>query len=190
MPAIDRVPSDRQSVRLASGSACRDTAMISARFIFSQPPDDRLCNRAPAAVSCDFLERLLGVGNPVSRCPLERHSRGRGQAVVPDVTGHCVRLTPDLRLVAVADRERDEAQAREADREIVEDQPIPDRELLREVRAPTMLICREGDEIHRAEVGRILAGVMPNAELWSYQDDASLFDALPEILQRVNELLR
>ena len=74
-------------------------------------------------------------------------------------------------------------------REVVEDYPVPHRELLRRVEAPTMLICREGDEIHRAEVGRILAGIMPNAELWSYPDDAALFEALPEIMQRAGELL-
>ena len=74
-------------------------------------------------------------------------------------------------------------------REVVEDYPVPDRELLRRVEAPTMIICREGDEIHLAEVGRILAGIMPNAELWSYPDDVALFDALPQIMQRANALL-
>ena len=74
-------------------------------------------------------------------------------------------------------------------REVIEDQPISDRELLRKVVAPTMLICREGDEIHRAEVGRILAEIMPNAELWAYPDDIALFNALPQIMQRVRALL-
>lgn len=77
----------------------------------------------------------------------------------------------------------------QAIREVIEDFPVPDRELLRRVEAPTMLICREGDEIHPAELGRILADLMPNAELWSYPDDVALFNALPEIVQRVNQLL-
>ena len=75
-------------------------------------------------------------------------------------------------------------------REVIEDYPVPDRELLRRVEAPTMLICREGDEIHPAEIGHVLAEIMPNAELWNYPDDIALFDALPEIVQRVIELLR
>jgi pimeloyl-ACP methyl ester carboxylesterase len=74
-------------------------------------------------------------------------------------------------------------------REVMEDFPVSDRELLRKVEAPTMIICREGDEVHPAEVGRILAGIMPNAELWSFPDDVALFDALPEIVQRVGALL-
>jgi len=75
-------------------------------------------------------------------------------------------------------------------REVIEDYPVPDRELLRSVEAPTMLICREGDEIHPAEIGHVLAQIMPNAELWNYPDDVALFNALPEIMQRVVELLR
>jgi len=74
-------------------------------------------------------------------------------------------------------------------REVVEDRPVPDRELLRTVEAPTMVICREGDDIHPAEVGRILAGILPNAELWLYPDDVALFHALPEIVQRAHEFL-
>jgi pimeloyl-ACP methyl ester carboxylesterase len=74
-------------------------------------------------------------------------------------------------------------------REVIEDHPVSDRELLRQVEAPTMLICREGDDIHPAELGRILVDLMPNSELWMYPDDIALFNALPDIVQRVNELL-
>src|SRR5205085_787676 len=31
-------------------------------------------------------------------------------------------------------------------REVIEDFPVPDRELLRKVTAPTLLLCREGDD--------------------------------------------
>jgi pimeloyl-ACP methyl ester carboxylesterase len=74
-------------------------------------------------------------------------------------------------------------------REVVGDFPVPDRELLRAVQAPTLLICREGDEIHRADLGRILHELIPNSELLLYPDDVALYQALPAILQRVNELL-
>ena len=42
-------------------------------------------------------------------------------------------------------------------REVVRDVAVEDRELLRRVTAPTMIISREGDRVHPAELGRVLA---------------------------------
>jgi 3-oxoadipate enol-lactonase len=50
-------------------------------------------------------------------------------------------------------------------RGIVGDVAIRDRELLRKVDAPVLIIGREGDPIHPAEVSRVLAELFPNAEL-------------------------
>jgi pimeloyl-ACP methyl ester carboxylesterase len=72
-------------------------------------------------------------------------------------------------------------------REIIEDQPLDDREALREVKAPTLLICRRGDVIHPPEVGEILAEVMPNAELIMFDDGAQMFAAIPQLVERVRE---
>ena len=55
--------------------------------------------------------------------------------------------------------------------------------------APTLLICREGDDIHPAEVGRVLAGIMPNAELLMFGDGVEMYEALPTIVSRVREFL-
>ncbi len=74
-------------------------------------------------------------------------------------------------------------------RAIVDDFPIPDLELMRAVDAPTMIICREGDPIHPAIVGEILADLMPDAELHVYGDAASLVDAIPELVRRAIEVL-
>ena len=74
-------------------------------------------------------------------------------------------------------------------REVIDDWPLRDREDMRKVTAPTLLICREGDVIHPAEVGRILAGVMPNAELMVFDDGMQMYDAIPQILQRVVDFL-
>jgi pimeloyl-ACP methyl ester carboxylesterase len=68
---------------------------------------------------------------------------------------------------------------------VVEDRPIPDRALLREVRTPTLIVCIEGDEIHPAEVGRILADLMPNAELVVYGSQDELFADIPALVARV-----
>ena len=72
---------------------------------------------------------------------------------------------------------------------VVEDWPIPDREMLRAVRIPTLIVCIEGDEIHPAELGRILAGLMPEAELIVYESQATLFERLPALVTRVSSFI-
>jgi 3-oxoadipate enol-lactonase len=74
-------------------------------------------------------------------------------------------------------------------REVIEDWPLADREDVRKVTAPTLLICREGDEIHPAEVGRILAKIMPNAELMMFGSGTEMYESLPQIVARVREFL-
>jgi pimeloyl-ACP methyl ester carboxylesterase len=74
-------------------------------------------------------------------------------------------------------------------REIVEDWPLRDREEMRKVDAPTLLICREGDVIHPAVVGRILADIMPNAELMMFEDGMSMYAGIPQIVERVRDFL-
>jgi pimeloyl-ACP methyl ester carboxylesterase len=74
-------------------------------------------------------------------------------------------------------------------REVIEDWPLADREDVRKVSAPTLLICREGDEIHPAEVGRILASIMPNSELVMFGSGTEMYESLPQIVVRVREFL-
>jgi pimeloyl-ACP methyl ester carboxylesterase len=74
-------------------------------------------------------------------------------------------------------------------REVIEDWPLEDRGQMRKVTAPALLICREGDDIHPAEVGRILSAVMPNAELMMFPDGAEMYQAIPEIVTRVREFV-
>jgi 3-oxoadipate enol-lactonase len=74
-------------------------------------------------------------------------------------------------------------------REVVHDWPLRDRHDMARVTVPTLLICREGDEIHPAEVGRILAEIMPNAELLMFGDGVQMYEALPQIVTRVREFL-
>jgi 3-oxoadipate enol-lactonase len=74
-------------------------------------------------------------------------------------------------------------------REVIEDWPLRDRADMRKVTAPTLLICRRGDVIHPAEVGEILATIMPNAELMMFQDGRRLHESIPSIVGRVREFL-
>ncbi len=77
----------------------------------------------------------------------------------------------------------------QAIREVIEDWPVPDREMLRAVTAPTLLVCLEGDPIHPAELGRILADIMPNAEFLMFESQDEMFASIPMLVQRVAEFL-
>jgi pimeloyl-ACP methyl ester carboxylesterase len=74
-------------------------------------------------------------------------------------------------------------------REIIGDTPLRDREDLRAVTAPTLVIAREGDDIHPAEVARVIVGTMPNAELIMFPDGRSMYEGIPMILERVRTFL-
>lgn len=74
-------------------------------------------------------------------------------------------------------------------REVIEDWPVPDRELLRTVTAPTLLICIEGDEIHPAQLGHILHDLLPSSELLMFESEIALFQAIPSLVQRVGAFL-
>jgi 3-oxoadipate enol-lactonase len=71
----------------------------------------------------------------------------------------------------------------------VSDFPIPDRERLREVRIPTLIVSIEGDDIHPAELARILAELLPNAELITFGDQEDLFRQIPTLVQRVSSFI-
>lgn len=72
---------------------------------------------------------------------------------------------------------------------VVEDRPIASREMLRDVRIPTIIVCIEGDELHPAELGRILVDVMPNAELIEYGSQDELFRDIPALVARVSSFI-
>jgi len=74
-------------------------------------------------------------------------------------------------------------------REVVRDVAVTDRDLLRAVHAPTMIICRDGDSIHPAELGRVLAHLMPNTELIVLSGEEELMTSIPMLVGRVKGFL-
>jgi pimeloyl-ACP methyl ester carboxylesterase len=74
-------------------------------------------------------------------------------------------------------------------REVTRDISISDRELLRKVEAPVLLICREGDAIHPAALGRILADLLPDAELITFASEEELIASIPFLIERVRAFL-
>jgi pimeloyl-ACP methyl ester carboxylesterase len=71
----------------------------------------------------------------------------------------------------------------------ISDWPVRDRGDLRKVTAAVMLICVEGDPIHPAELGPILADLFPNAVLEVFPDVNAMFAAIPALVQRVSAFL-
>jgi 3-oxoadipate enol-lactonase len=74
-------------------------------------------------------------------------------------------------------------------REIIEDRPFDDRERLRALTTPTLVIAREGDIIHPAEVARVIADLMPSAELMMFDDAFQMYAGIPQIVERVRAFI-
>lgn len=69
------------------------------------------------------------------------------------------------------------------------DWPVQNRNDLRRVTAPTMIICVDGDPIHPAELGAILADLLPKAELETFPTVSAMFESIPRLVQRVAAFL-
>jgi pimeloyl-ACP methyl ester carboxylesterase len=74
-------------------------------------------------------------------------------------------------------------------REVTRDISISDRALLRRVDAPVLLICREGDAIHPAELGRILHDLLPRSEHVVVGSEEELIASIPMLIERVRAFL-
>jgi 3-oxoadipate enol-lactonase len=74
-------------------------------------------------------------------------------------------------------------------RDVTRDVAIEDREVLRKVEAPTLILCQEGDELHPLALGEVLADLLPNAELLVIGSDDALMRQLPELVTRVAAFL-
>ena len=74
-------------------------------------------------------------------------------------------------------------------RAVTRDIAISDRELLRKVEAPVLLICREGDSIHPAELGRVLHDLFPTSELITIASEEELLASIPMLVERVRSFL-
>jgi hypothetical protein len=52
-----------------------------------------------------------------------------------------------------------------------------------------LIVSIEGDDVHLAEVARILADLMPNTELIAFDDQEGLFRQIPALVQRVSAFI-
>jgi 3-oxoadipate enol-lactonase len=74
-------------------------------------------------------------------------------------------------------------------REVTRDVSVTDREVLRKVESPVLLICREGDSLHPAELGRILHDLLPDSELITVASEEELIGSIPMLVERVRRFL-
>lgn len=163
---------------------------------------DAVANAFGATVAVGTSLGAGAIGNLVCRVP-DRFERmvwllpagldgpfalaGRYQALAGDLEGVQTPWRPDLDR-ALWQHDDPDGLAR-AIHGVVQDWPIPDREMLREVRIPTLIVCIEGDEIHPAELGRIIASLMPNAELVVYESQDELFGQIPTLVARASSFI-
>jgi pimeloyl-ACP methyl ester carboxylesterase len=94
-----------------------------------------------------------------------------------------------FQLERASSRHRDPAGLARAIHGAITDHPIPDRELLRRVRIPTLIVTIGDDDLHRAELGAMMAGLMPNAELIALEDQTGLLRSLPDVVGRVTAFI-
>lgn len=74
-------------------------------------------------------------------------------------------------------------------RQVVLDPAVSDLGSLRAVRAPALVIAREGDSIHPATTARRLAEVLPNGQAIVLDSEDDLLASIPMLVDRVSRFL-
>lgn len=167
---------------LGAGAICNVLARDPARF-------ERLVFLLPAALDVAFegRESLLRTAELLETLPeqeaieaiLSDGGRPKRYEESPWLRDFDLALWEEMNPIGVA----------RAIREVVNDVAVEDRESLRRVEAPVLIVCREGDPIHPAELGRILASLMPSAELIVAASEQELVASIPLLVGRIAEFL-
>jgi pimeloyl-ACP methyl ester carboxylesterase len=148
---------------------------------------DRIVMLLPAALDMPFRnpERFDAIADI-----LESYPKDEAIALVLEMGRERYERAPWLReLDLLLWEDMNPAGVARAIREVTRDIPISDRELLRKVHAPVLVICREGDAIHPAELGRVLHGLFPSSELVMTASEEELIASIPMLVERVRAFL-
>ncbi len=183
-----RAVADAYDARVAVGTSLGAGAI---GHLIQDEPDrfDRLILLLPAGLDVEFdhKDRLLRSADLIEgrtreeaiEALLSDPARVEGYLQMPWLREFDRQLLADLNPVGVP----------RAIREVINDWPLRDRNEMAKVTAPTLIICRRGDVVHPLEVGQILAGIMPNAELLVFEDGDDMMRSIPEIIARVRDFL-
>ena len=148
---------------------------------------DRIVMLLPASLDVPFRnpERFDGIADL-----LESYPKDEAIARILEANGERYERAPWLREFDLALWEdMNTAGVARAIREATRDISISDRELLRKVEAPVLLICRAGDSIHPAELGVILHDLFPASELITLASEEELLASIPVLVERVRGFL-
>ncbi|MGH2681297.1 MAG: alpha/beta fold hydrolase [Actinomycetota bacterium] len=148
---------------------------------------DRIVMLLPASLDLPFRnpERFDGIADL-----LETYPKGEAIARILEMSRERYERAPWLReLDLLLWEDMNPVGVARAIREVTRDVSISDRELLRKVAAPVLLVCREQDAIHPAELGRVLQDLFPNAELVTLASEEELIALIPMLIERIRVFL-
>jgi pimeloyl-ACP methyl ester carboxylesterase len=149
------------------------------RLVFLLPAalDEPVRGHPLSQHTADLLETLPR--DEAIRRALEDSGREAAYERAPGLREFDMLLWQDLDPVGVA----------RAIRGIVGEVAVADREELRAVGAPALVIAREGDQLHPSWVATAMVELMPNAELVMLASEEDLFASIPTLVQRVARFL-
>ncbi|MGH7541032.1 MAG: alpha/beta fold hydrolase [Gemmatimonadota bacterium] len=157
--------------------------------LLERDPDrfDRIVMLLPASLDVPFRDpsRFDAIADL-----LESHPRDEAIERILAMTPHRYEGAPWLReldLLLWADL--NPTGVARAIREITRDVSISSRDLLGKVSSPVLLICREGDSLHPAELGRILHDLLPGSDLITLPSERALIASIPMLVERVRAFL-
>ena len=184
--------SDLDGVARAFGARNAVGTSLGAGAIMSLLEDDparfdRIVMLLPASLDVPFRnpERFDDIADL-----LETHPKEQAIERILEMSGERYERTPWLReLDLLLWEDMNPVGVARAIREVTRDISISDREVLRKVEAPVLLICRERDPIHPAELGRILHELLPNSELVTLGSEEELIASIPMLIGRVRGFL-
>jgi 3-oxoadipate enol-lactonase len=167
---------------LGAGALAHLLARDPARFerlVFLLPAalDRPIGDRALFDRTAELLETLPR--EEAIEAVLAASGRAEAYAQQPGLRDFDLLLWQDMNPVGVA----------RAIRQVVGDVAVDDRERLRAVTAPALIIAREGDAVHPASVARALADLIPSSELVMLGSEEELMDAIPDLVGRVSAFL-
>jgi pimeloyl-ACP methyl ester carboxylesterase len=183
-----RAVSDAYGATRAVGTSLGAGALL---HLMADEPDryDRVVFLLPAGLDRPFRhrERYLPMADALETLPL---GEAIDRILAEPVRREAYAVAPFLEAYDRANFERiNPAGVARAIREVTLDWPVQDREVLRSIETPVLLIARGGDPVHALEVAEVMLDLFPNAELIAYADGAAMFLDVPNLIPHVAAFL-
>ncbi len=166
-------------VHLLAGDPGRfDRVVFLLPAALDRPIGDRALFERTAQL-LETLPREEAIEAVLAESVLAESGRAEGYARQPGLRDFDLLLWQDMNPLGVA----------RAIRQVVGDVAVDDRERLRAVTAPALIIAREGDTVHPASVAREIAELLPASELVMLGSEEELMAAIPDLVGCVRSFL-